>query len=934
MFKTVNYKKLNWIKNASENGGAMQKVIDEMKPTDVCVHIQSKKHGRMWSSTTQDYLLKIIDKNIGAYEIISKYPHKAYFDIDCEDGTPLETFKQIIQSKIPGEIHWSISGSETPIKNSYHITLNNYTINNIVERENFKQFVMNLHNENKGFDTKVYTNNRNMKIINQSKENDTRIQLIIEDENPKNHLITCFLNPNSKSVSEFVSTKVETKTKTRNNRVNILALPQVELSNTPIDMSNLSNPLVLLKLLPISNEFDHKYTFMVARFAYSNGINFNQFFDWYKAKDNSDDKKNKWITHWNKLDNFPPVSVKQIMYILEKYYPNITKKKELHNFIKVCDVSQAPFSEVEKLDQIHFETSTKSLIININMGGGKTTQTVKYLETNCNNPNPNDNFIWMTPNIALADNTFERMKKFNDTFLYNDEKKADKKAEKIQSSKNLMICMNSLKYTTDKKYKVVVIDEIETFLKKWCFNETLEGVQKLCYTNFISILKGADKIILLDAFITNITLKFLSNLNIDYTIIKRTNDKSYNKRDAIKFNNSKHMIIDIIKRLKENKKLLIFYPYCRGNTTNQSMDSLRELLTTHTKKQGICHNSMTSDKVKQKLKDVNNQWTQYDFVISNNVITVGVNFDVNHFDQCYLFIADFNEMRDIVQFSYRPRNLKDNLVKYTFIKGYKKSDSNDKLDKNNEVITQEYKDLRFMTFIENTSPKLETFNQFLYMAGYHILPDEKEIEQRELEELQIIKSSETYYDYDCIEEIDDAVLRDYETEFYSNNCSMKVKLMLRKYHFDKHFKAGVDSSIKSEIWNKNYIKLVDTIKKLLMGNDSLMDKLKNDYKWELHFPEVIDDFKFNNDMLETILNTNFLSKNLDNTSSHKIIIKSYMNHYFNSEVIKTFRDEHNHTKFEVNDKFKRIYILIKESIRVYPQNLDNDDVEFNDDIDV
>ena len=72
---------------------------------------------------------------------------------------------------------------------------------------------------------------------------------------------------------------------------------------------------------------------------------------------------------------------------------------------------------------------------------------------------------------------------------------------------------------------------------------------------------------------------------------------------------------------------------------------------------------MTSDKVKRKLKDVNNEWVNYDFVISNNVITVGVNFDVMHFDQCYLFIAYFNEMRGIVQFSYRPRNLNDNLIK-------------------------------------------------------------------------------------------------------------------------------------------------------------------------------------------------------------------------------------------------------------------------------
>ena len=170
MFKIVNYKKLNWFKNASENGGVMQKVIDGMQSNEVCVHIQNQKNGRMWASTTQEQLIKIIDKNIGAYEVISKYPHKAYFDIDCDDGTPLGTFKKIIQSKIQGELKWTISGSETETKNSYHITLNNYTINNIVDRENFKQFVMNLHSENNGFDTKVYTNNRNMKIINQSKQ--------------------------------------------------------------------------------------------------------------------------------------------------------------------------------------------------------------------------------------------------------------------------------------------------------------------------------------------------------------------------------------------------------------------------------------------------------------------------------------------------------------------------------------------------------------------------------------------------------------------------------------------------------------------------------------------------------------------------------------------------------------------------------------------
>ena len=924
MFKNITYKKLTWLKNASENGGAMDNVIQNMEQDEVCVHIQTQKYGRMWSSCSPEHLLKILDKNIGLYEVITKYPHKCYFDIDCEDGTPLETFKEIITNHIP-DAQMSISGSETESKNSYHITLNNYTINNAIERENFKQFVMNLHQENKGFDTKVYTNNRNMKIINQSKQNDIRIQKILEDDNSKNHLITCFINQNVKSFSEIAPLKplgIEVK---QNKRVNILALPEIQVKSD-VDSSSFSDALSLLNLMPISKDFDHKYTFMVCRFCYHNHLSFHDFHEWYKGKDDSEEKRDKWITHWNNASEFPSVSDKQLLFVLEKYYPNITKKRELLTFMEQCDISEEKFTEVEKLDQTHFENKTTATIINIGMGGGKTTQTVEYLKKNCDNETEDENFIWMTPNIALADNTFTRMKDFKFTSLYNEVKRKEDKFKLIQTSKNLMICMNSLKYATDKKYKVVVIDEIETFLKKWAFNETLDGVQSICYTNFISILKSADKIILLDAFITNITIRFLQNLGINYTIIKRINDKSFNNRDAIKFNNSKHMVIDIIKRLKEGKKLLIFYPYCKGNTRNQSMDSLKELLEKHTKTTGICHNSMTSDKVKRKLKDVNNEWTNYDFVISNNVITVGVNFDVKHFDQCYLFIANFNEMRDIVQFSYRTRNLNDNLIKYSFMASFKKADDEEKLDKHNEVSLNEYKELREMVFIENTSPKNETFNHFMIMAGYHILPDEKEIEKRELDELEIIKSSETYYEYDNIEEIDDFVLRDYETEFYSNNCSMKVKLMLRKYHFDKHFKEDVSTSVKSEIWNHNHIKLVDDVKNLLLGNDKLMDKLKDDYKWELHFPNTIEDFKFEGDMVKTIFNSGFLSRKLNEDSSHKLILKSYMNHYFNSEVIKGIRDKNKHTKFVINDDFKRIYIIIKESLYLnqsYSYDLDS-----------
>ena len=66
--------------------------------------------------------------------------------------------------------------------------------------------------------------------------------------------------------------------------------------------------------------------------------------------------------------------------------------------------------------------------------------------------------------------------------------------------------------------------------------------------------------ILLNAFITRITIELLENFDIKYTLIKRIDDKKYNNRDALKFNNSKQILIDIINQLKVGKKLLILYP--------------------------------------------------------------------------------------------------------------------------------------------------------------------------------------------------------------------------------------------------------------------------------------------------------------------------------------------------------------------------------------
>ena len=455
-YNVVKYLKLDFLKNKTEDGGAQNAVLSSLKPTERPIHIHSSKYGRMWANAEPERILKLIEKNIGLYEVLNSYPLKVYFDIDkVSDLTPndLTKYKEIIKKYIP-DAEMAISGSETTEKHSYHITLNNYIINNDIERENLKLFVKDiLFNEDNGFDWKVYTKNRNMKAINQSKINKP-IQQIIEQTDMKKHLITCFIDTTAKSLSNLPKLE-HTK---QNNKLDILTLPKLNKPHKMISLDEIKSSLDVLKLLPINKEFDHRYTHMIARFCYHNDIQFNDFFEWYKAKNDTNEAKNKWAKKWETLGDTKKITKDYLKLILEKYYNGVGNSSELNKFIEMTDISAYPFEEIERLEPEHFNKETKSIIFKIGMGGGKTAQTIDYLEkqTNqstttaeaikTNRESTNQTFIWMTPNIALATNTHGRMtdNKINDVFLYNTEKK-EKQTKLIADSSNLMICMNSLK---------------------------------------------------------------------------------------------------------------------------------------------------------------------------------------------------------------------------------------------------------------------------------------------------------------------------------------------------------------------------------------------------------------------------------------------------------------------------------------------------------
>ena len=273
-FKTVKYLKMDWLKNATENGGALHETIKKCKPNQVVVHSHTQGKGRLWTPMTEQQLLDNIKDNNGLYEVITQFPHKVYFDIDKEQKPDPEYLNKIINKidELFEDSDMAVSGSVTEDKTSYHIILNNYMIDSEKERDQLKYIVKYLEKHfDDGFDWKVYNQNRNMKCINQSKQ-DKRVQEIIINDDPKKHLITAFQINEYYPIPQFEEgdepeapapikeAKLKIDIDKSFEPFNLGTLPKIPKAQLPNMDFNDITPFQLLQLLPLNKSFDHSYT--------------------------------------------------------------------------------------------------------------------------------------------------------------------------------------------------------------------------------------------------------------------------------------------------------------------------------------------------------------------------------------------------------------------------------------------------------------------------------------------------------------------------------------------------------------------------------------------------------------------------------------------------------------------------------------------------
>lgn len=912
-FQTVKYKKINFLKNSSKTGGAQNQVISSLSENEKIIHIHSRKHGRMWGKTNEDQLLKLVHKNIGLHEVLHGYPKKMYFDFDGkpDEKTSVETVKELIVEYFP-EAEMAISGYVNDERVSYHIVLNNYVIENDEQLQDVKAIVKFMSTIDTGFDWKVYTKNRFMKAVNQSKVGKTPSK-IIEDDDVKHHLITCFIPKTFKQLPKIEKPEIEEIQFREKVPFDWSTIKQFE-TKEPQNIDK-TVPLELLKITPLDSSMNHHYTHKVARFCYHNGISCDDFLSWYMKKSTNERSLKKWRNnHWNRLESFPVITIENYLKnVLEHVYPGISQDSKLTEFLSLWNIDQ----ECKKTDYLtvkDMKTKKKCMILNLGMGCGKTTQTINYLKEA-------SNFCWITPNISLADNTHERIKQsgIKDCFLYNSARNKQQKQEKITNSNSVMVCLNSLFYIS-KNYEVVVIDEIETLLKLWFDNSTIKNLDD-CWEKFIKLLKNAKKILLLDAFISKMTTNFLDSLNIDYQIVQKNNETS--DRKATILPSMKHFYHNIVKDLKKDKKLLIFYPFKNQRKNMPSMKQLTETLEKLTGKRGIYHNAEADTSANNKLKDVNNSWQFYDFVISNNKINVGINFDVSYFHKCYLSIAGFNSPRDIIQFSYRARDLIDNEIIFTFIDKVNMFNSwaVQKVNTSNDI----FQTLGDMIFMERTAPIVETFDFFLRRANYQI--NDKTIYEKIDNAVKFPDND--FYKYNNIKNIKSSEVETLQRD-YIDCLTTSEKLCIKKFYFRKQFTKDISDEQLAILWDKNKFNFITKIRSVMTNDNHILHRLQQNYKWSMLFPDSIDQsFKISKEDLQLIFDTHKF-KNLTEKSKHHLIMKNYINTIFGSQIIKTKTTDKKHFTFHICEKEKEMFLMVNKFIKIYNNTISDEDIDFVD----
>lgn len=539
-------------------------------------------------------------------------------------------------------------------------------------------------------DFQVYGKNQNMKLPMQSKQGSDRVQCPFDAFSVVHHFCGKYEHIDDFDIFDMTKIpKYELSQKTSSIKT------VVGGSNDYVSSGNIHTDFVERQCIP-KEDLDLTLEYIVNSID-NNGQDYNVWFGVACAIKNCKNKNGlkiflKWASQSSKYDENECISLWGRISVREKGYnqgtllllakrcnPKLIEKHEL--YLKLLTSTDTMFNIEtynEKWQRPYDLVKYKTIITQSPMGTGKTTQiceTVKLMVAN----NPNIRIVVFSPRRCFAKSiTAEITKKsgVNFTCYLDIEKKKD------FSDIQFIVCqMESLHYLKS-GYDMIIADEMTSCLTQFSSIETMKKKIQQVSSTFETIWKNAEYKIICDAFIDTKVIKFVesfdylkkpdgiagffSNHNPYKNVVFMKNEYIPEIRRCVELRRYKenYDTIDLLQNklinsLKNGKKC-VFVTASKARGDEYLERIIKELPHIRYKFYNADNKRDVDD-----LLNVNEKWVELDLLLYTSSITVGVNFDIPHFDELFMYSSCKSSIvRDNFQSSMRSRHIKDNILYY------------------------------------------------------------------------------------------------------------------------------------------------------------------------------------------------------------------------------------------------------------------------------
>jgi hypothetical protein len=601
-----------------------------------------------WKSTSNtirddSHIYEVLALNKGVY---------FYVDIDSYDPVHIydivTSIRTLCQKYFDINPTFQIASSCSYTKQSYHI-VSSLAFESISDAGSFAYVLNGMHKE---VDMNVYKQHQNWRMLYQSKAGDpTRPFTPFGDSSTdiKDHLIGVY---SSRGIfkNRFAGVERPVMSISESGIDIIEYLDMTIKTHIPEYKTHMSPLEYVLSCIPNTGNGQPWIVWLYVGFALRNiQADVSLWIDWSNTWNNGDQTK-QCSDIWNHMvprnDGF---NLGTLIKCANQYAPR--RINETFSIGALDDIHG-----IQQKDCVYTETYVRPYVLpegvsclleRSQMGTGKTYQLFEYIKKHTPS-----RIIHMS---ARQDYT---------TSIHGDylSKGIDMKhylKDGTLDASRIIIQMESLWKCKDVgPYDLVVLDEIESLLKQWSSSHTMKGKVATNARAFEFILQNASVVLGMDAFLSHKSVDCLNQLGIPAYV--RWNTFQPQSRVAIDCQSKGGLLGTLVGCLKKGQKCVMFTASQQfGTDVLATVNHAFPHLSTR------YYNSSVDDSIRDELRAVQDAWKSLDLLVYSPCITVGVNFDIPHFDTLFLYGSCMStNIRDCFQSSMRARHIRTNECYY------------------------------------------------------------------------------------------------------------------------------------------------------------------------------------------------------------------------------------------------------------------------------